>query len=84
MKPPEVIDAKGLPFNDLIGNGSDVTVKLEGYAHRVPGDTGGKRSGYAVRWAALRVDNLVPFVRKDIDPTATKTLEGMDEQEPLF
>lgn len=46
------------PLRAPVGNGSDVTVEVEVYQHRVPGGTG---KGTAMRWKSVRVDNLVPF-----------------------
>lgn len=75
--PPEVLQADGkTPLRDtLVGNGSDVTAKIELYQYNKPG--GGK--GWATRWAALRVDNLVPFDgHRDFDGDAQKQVEGLD------
>lgn len=60
--PPVVIDKDGAPFNDPVGNGSDLTIKLEVYEHGTPG--GGK--AVAARLEKVRVDNLVPF-KPDVD-----------------
>jgi len=56
--PPEVINPDGTPLRDImIGNGSDVTVKLEVYSHKTPGGGTAKAS----RLNSVRVDNLIPF-----------------------
>lgn len=56
--PPEVIDADNKPMDGkTVGNGSDVTVRLEVYEHGTPG--GGKAK--AARLEAVRVDYLIPF-----------------------
>ena len=49
---PSVFDADGKPFSDLIGNGSDVTIKVSVY------DT---QMGKGTRLDAVRVDTLVPY-----------------------
>src|SRR6476620_8282057 len=50
-----VLKPDGAPLTEsLIGNGSDVTIKLEYYTYR-------KGEGAAVRLKAVRVDNLVPY-----------------------
>jgi hypothetical protein len=61
--PPEVImdDGKKSPLQGHIGNGSDVTVKLEVYSHNTPG--GGKAR--AARFVGVMIHNLVPFVSKE-------------------
>lgn len=81
--PPIVLDKAGQPLRDTpIGNGSDVTVKVAVYTHGTPG--GGKAK--ALRWEALRVDNLVPFEpKKDFAEDQEKQVRGLDEQpEQLF
>jgi hypothetical protein len=60
--PPEVLMADGrTPLGQMIGNGSDVTVKLEVYPHGTPG--GGK--AVAARLESIRVDNLVPYIEDE-------------------
>ena len=60
--PPEVImEENKQPLQGLIGNGSDVTVKLEVYPHATPG--GGKAK--AARFLGVMVHNLVPYVSKE-------------------
>ena len=54
---PVVIDDKGNPFNQPIGNGSDLTVTLEYYGFNAK--TGGG-PGKAIRLHTVQVDNLVP------------------------
>jgi hypothetical protein len=78
----EVVDDKGLPFDGLIGNGSDVTLKLEVYQHGTPG--GGKAK--AARLLGIRIDNLVPFSRDDFNDTELRATDGLDKvpAQPLF
>ena len=70
----QVVDANGIPINDPIGNGSDVTMKVDIYTYR-------KGEGKAVRLRAVRVDNLIPFIPdKDFRPDQKETLEGLSDQ----
>jgi hypothetical protein len=84
MSPPEVLDKDGNPLRigTAVGNGSDVTTKLEVYSHKTPG--GGKAK--AARWLSTRVDNLVPFEKsRDFGDDQKKAIKGLEEQpEPLF
>jgi len=79
MTPPEVLDADGevLSKDKLIGNGSDVTVKVECYKFRKPFKKG---MGKAIRLVAVRVDNLVPYSREDYTPEQEKAVQGLDGQ----
>lgn len=54
--PVEVFDKEGVPFHGAVGNGSDVTLKLEIYPYEFEGV-----KGIGARWVSARVDNLVPF-----------------------
>lgn len=76
--PPLVVDAEGQPWNKDkgIGNGSDLTCKIEWYSYKRP--TGGQ--GSAIRLESVRVDNLVPFEKKDFPEPERKMMEGLDEQ----
>ncbi len=82
--PPIVMEADGTTplLNALVGNGSDVTVKVEVYQYNKP--TGGK--GRAARLVSVRVDNLIPFeMKKDFDEDQMKQVKGLAEQpEQLF
>lgn len=84
MSPPEVLNTDGTPFpmGQLVGNGSDITTKLEVYEHKTPG--GGKAK--AARWMSTRIDNLVPFEKpRDFDDNQKKLVQGLEEQpEPLW
>lgn len=56
---PKVIDKEGIPMDGArIGNGSDVTLRLEVYQHGTP--NGGKSK--AARFDSIRIDNLVPYL----------------------
>jgi len=75
--PVEVVDKDGKPIDVGIGNGSDVTIKLEVYQHGTPG--GGKAK--AARLMGVRIDNLVPFEKdKDYDEDRQEQIDGLAEQ----
>jgi hypothetical protein len=82
--PPEVLDKEGKPLRDtLVGNGSDITTKLEMYYYKTP--MGGK--GSAVRWLSSRIDNLIPFIpqKESFTEIEQKAVSGLEEQpEQLF
>lgn len=83
FKPPEVIDKDGRPMDGLkIGNGSDLTLKLEVYQHSTPG--GGKAK--AARLESVRVDNLVEFnPSTDFNQEEAQSVSGLKDQPvPLF
>ena len=61
---PKVVDKDGKPMDgNLIGDGSDGTLKLEVYEHPTPG--GGR--AIAARLVGLRVDVLVPVEMTEED-----------------
>ena len=82
--PPDIFMSDGVtPMRNVnVGNGSDVTTKLEIYEHRTP--SGGK--SVAARWVSSRIDNLVPFDGRKGDFTDEEALaaEGLDEQPAQF
>lgn len=80
--PVEVFDKDGNKFDGNVGNGSDVTLKLEVYQHATPG--GGKAK--AIRWVSARIDNLVPFEKdRDLNSFEKEAHDGLDKQpEQLF
>lgn len=70
---PTVVDADGNLIDVRLGNGSDVTLKIEVYGGKAP--TGG--SYKAARLEAVRVDNLIEYVpsqeeQENIDGFATE------------
>jgi hypothetical protein len=79
---PIVVDKDGQPIGDVIGNGSDATLKLEVYEHGTPG--GGK--AVAARLVSVRVDNLVAFdPKRDFTEKEQELRAGLAEQpEQLF
>ena len=81
--PPEVIDKNGQPLDGLkVGNGSDLTLKLEVYQHPTPG--GGRAK--AARLESVRVDNLVEFnPNTDFTEDEAEAVSGLkDQPTPLF
>ncbi len=84
IAPPLVFQADGTtPLREtMVGNGSDITTKLEVYQHSTPG--GGKAK--AARWLSTKVDNLVPFHNsRDLFGEQEKAWRGMEDQpEQLF
>ena len=58
--PPEIVDSNGVALEEYVGNGSDVTVKVSIYDY-----TFGKKVGKGTRLEAVRVNNLVPYVKQD-------------------
>lgn len=96
LTPPLVFDgSKPLPgggFAPLpptvgIGNGSQAICKMEVYSHRIPGpvaNTQGKKAK-AMRWESILITDLVPFERKDFQPSELQRSEGLEEaMKPLF
>lgn len=78
--PPQVVNPDGTAFEGYIGNGSDVTLKLEVYQHGTPG--GGKAK--AARLLSVRVDHLVPYVPgTDGSEENKRQVEGLDKIEPI-
>lgn len=75
--PPELLGKDGLPLHDiLVGNGSDITTKLEYYTYKKPF---GEGRGSAIRWASTRVDNLVPFTtQRDFDADQANLIGGLE------
>jgi hypothetical protein len=85
FSPPIILEADGDKElrNALIGNGSDITVKMQVYTYPKP--TGGK--GTAMRLESVRVDTLVPFeMKKDFDKDQQRQVAGVGEAppQPLF
>lgn len=80
--PPVVVDSNEQPFAGPIGNGSDVTIKLEVYSHPVPGT---QKRAKASRIMSVRVDNLVPFEKeKDFTDEEKDAVDGLDKHPPAF
>ena len=79
---PAVVDKDGKPIGDVVGNGTDATLKLEVYEHGTPG--GGKAN--AARLVSVRIDNLVEFdPKRDFTAKEQELRAGLSEQpEQLF
>lgn len=82
LKAPEIFDGTRpmpdgqgyAPLTALVGNGSDVVVKMEVYGFTHTG-----RKGKAMRWASMRVDNLVPYIpAKDLFPEQKEAQAGLE------
>ncbi len=82
FQPPVVVDKDNRPIDgDLVGNGSDGTLKLEVYEHPTP--TGGR--SIAARLVGARIDNLVEYnPDKELDEETRRKYEGLKEAPPLF
>lgn len=76
FEPPVVVDKDMKPLVDvLIGNGSDLTCKLDHYEYTSPT----KKKGHAIRLVGVKVDNLVPYVSKrDMDKEDYKVVESLE------
>lgn len=92
MDPPVLLDGSRktddgqympLPSGILIGNGSDVTVKIEIYTWPKKGM---KSGGRAIRLKSVLVNTLIPFeIKKDFSDGDKEAIQGLDEQpEQLF
>jgi hypothetical protein len=62
FNPPDVLDANGDKLDQLVGNGSDVTVKVIVY------DT---MKGKGHRLEAVKVTKLVPYVKQEAAPVVS-------------
>ena len=75
--PPTVVDKDGNSYDGQVGNGSDVTLKLEVYEHATPAG----KNAVAARWASAKIDNLVPFeLEKSGYPHEIAAAQGLKEQ----
>lgn len=79
---PKVVDMDNNVLDgDIVGAGSDVTLKLEVYEHPTP--TGGR--AIAARLVGVRVDNLVAIdPDKDFTVEEKEQVKGLKDQQPLF
>lgn len=69
-------------LTDLIGNGSDGTIKISYYDYTNPL----KQTEHACRLESVRVDSLIPYTpKRDFTDEQTKMADGMEKQPaPLF
>lgn len=79
LSPPEILDSENKPVGRHveIGNGSDVTVKVECYKFNRPF---GKGRAKAIRLVAVRIDNLVEYSQNDFTPMQKNAVAGLDGQ----
>jgi len=93
LRPPEVFDKDGkTPLRGVyVGNGSDITTKIEVYTYNLPAEKGKK--GRAIRWESSRIDNLIPYdaprdadpsERTHKDPARGLDPESMPPEKPMF
>lgn len=76
LPPPVITDKDGNPWRgESIGNGSDITVKVECYKYKKPFNKG---QGRAIRLVAVRVDNLVVYEKKDMTGQQLHAVAGLD------
>lgn len=83
FEPVQIVDKDGrpLPRSTQIGNGSDVTCKIEIYFYNTPQ----KIEACAARLVSVRIDNLIEYTKEDLTPTEEKAVKGLNEQpEQLF
>lgn len=80
LAPPEVMDKDGKPIMTPIGAGSDGYAKLEVYGG--PLRTGGRYK--AARLVGVRIDNLVPWEKKDLMMKEIERQQGMVEQPEML
>lgn len=81
--PPPALIGDGELVQGLIGNGSDVTVKVDMYDYGIPHQKG---RGYAVRLKSVYVHELVPYTRSnDFDDFLNASVKGLENaKEPVF
>lgn len=86
FSPPIVLDREGIPLRSMnVGNGSDVTTKVEVYNYPIPKgmQQGNKTLGTAMRWESTRIDNLIPFAeRTDFTAPEQLQVEGLRDVVP--
>lgn len=76
LAPPIVLDSNDEPTTLHIGNGSDVTVKVECYKYRKPFNKG---FGRAIRLLAVKIENLVPFTKSHLSEDELRQMKGLPE-----
>lgn len=79
LSPPKVIDRDGNILEELVGNGSDGIAKCILWTYTHAGV-----QGKALRWEALRVDNLIPFTNASDYPDGGESVEQLKKEEALF
>lgn len=83
FEPVQIVDKEGrpMPRTTQIGNGSDVTCKIEIYFYNTPQ----KVEACAARLVSVRIDNLIEYTKEDLTPNQEKAVKGLEDQpEQLF
>lgn len=79
LQPVEVMNADRTLFEGYVGNGSDVTIKLDYYGGIAPT----KQPYKAARLAGIRIDNLVPYTPESgLLEAHTYSIGGLDKVPP--
>jgi hypothetical protein len=76
--PPVILDKNNNTLYDvMIGDGSDVTTKVQWYPFKF-----GNKLGSAIRWESSRIENLVPQNedRSILSPEEEKQVKGLEDQ----
>jgi hypothetical protein len=83
LQKPVILDKDGNPFTGLIGNGSDLTLKVQIRNWKRPGT---QTPGRSIRLEAIRIDNLIPYEKERDFTEEQKRLAAKleDAPEPLF
>lgn len=77
FQPPVIFDVAGnvLPnAATIIGDGSDITIKCQVYPF---GGKGGIAKGIATRLESVRIDNLVPYTNRNLNPDDERQSKGL-------
>ena len=76
FEPPETLNADGTPCRDIVGDGSDVTLRLEVYGGKNPFGSGTYK---AARLGGIKVQNLVPYIAATMakDPHEQKNAQRL-------
>jgi hypothetical protein len=75
MTAPITLDKDGKALTELVGDGSDVTVKLDTYGGK--GDYG---KYFAARLDSIRVNNLIPYTKESMDEESKARVAPLEEQ----
>lgn len=83
LQPPQILDKDNIPILlGGIGNGSDITVKVEHYSYTNPMS---KIKEHACRLFAVRIDNLVPWDEGSLnDPDEMKAVKDFKAKPIAF
>lgn len=82
LTPPLVQNKDGTPYiGQGIGDGSDLTCKVEFYKYK-PRMGKGTKKGSAIRLYAVTIDNLVPFTKEFYSDDQLRQAKGLSDQPP--